>query len=65
MPDNSARIAAIRAILRSGVRSTTVDGVTTVLDHDTLRKELAQLIGEDESLHDRRPRAASIYLGGF
>lgn len=65
MADHSARIAEIRETLRSGVRSTSVDGVSTTLDLEVLQKELQKLIDEDELLHDRRPRCASIYLGGF
>lgn len=65
MADHSARIAEIREILRSGVRATSVDGVSTTLDLDVLRTELQKLIEDDDTLHDRRPRCASVYLGGF
>lgn len=65
MADNSKRIAEIRKILASGVTSTTVDGVATTFDHDSLRRELNRLQREDDSLADRRPAASSIDLSGF
>ena len=65
MADNSAKIAAIRQILETGVQSTTVDGVSTTFDLDSLRKELTRLEAEDESLQTARPRVAQVYLGGF
>jgi len=60
--DNTARIAQIRKILRSGVSSTTVDGESTTFDLASLRKELHQLESEDDTQRTRRPRIASIDL---
>lgn len=62
-------IAAIDAILSSGVNSITVDGTTTQYNLDSLRKRRNTL---QQSLNKlsareamRRPVASSIYLGGF
>ena len=63
--DNTTQIAAIRAILESGVSSVTVDGMTTNYDLVSLRKELARLMAEDDNYASRRPRVASIDLSGY
>ena len=65
MADNSARIAEIRATLQSGVRSSSVDGMSMSLDLESLRRELRRLEAEDGTAQTRRPVASSIYLGGF
>ena len=65
MPDNSAAIAEIRATLASGARSVTVDGVSTTIDPDSLRRELSRLEDEDSTARLTRPRSAQVYLGGF
>lgn len=65
MPDNSAKIAAIRETLESGVSSTTVDGVSVSLDRESLRKELRKLEAEDDALRSRRPPCASIDMSGL
>lgn len=49
MPNNAARIQEIQDILRTGVKSTTNDGQTTVFDHASLRRELRELIRTDTS----------------
>jgi hypothetical protein len=65
MADNTARIAAIRAILSSGVTSSTVDGTTIVYDLESLRKELHVLCAEDNTQNIRRPRISSVNLSGL
>lgn len=65
MPDHSKRIAEIRDLLASGVSSTTVDGVATSFDLESLRAELRRLEAEDTSRTNTRPRLASINLSGF
>ena len=60
MADNTARIAAIRAILRTGVTSTTVDGTSTTIDPASLRAELRQLVAEDDVQRVRRPRISTV-----
>ncbi len=63
MPDHSERIAEIREVLRSGVQSTVTDGTTVTFDLASLRRELRELMAEDDTLHGRRPRVSSINLG--
>jgi hypothetical protein len=36
-------MAEINAVLQSGITSTTVDGTTHVVSHDTLREERAEI----------------------
>jgi len=57
------RIAAIDAILEAGVTSNTVDGETTVFDHETLRRErlkLQQQLGTKRKRH----RVFNLNMGG-
>ncbi len=55
------RIVYIRQLLATGVRSTTVDGVTTSYDLRALQQELKRL--EDEAgLRTRRPRTYHVTL---
>lgn len=63
--DHSVRIAEINAILVSGVTTMTVDGVTTVYDHDSLRKERTQLMAEDPNYASRKPRIATVRFNGY
>lgn len=63
--DNTARIRDIREILATGAKSVTVDGTTVTYDFAELRRELRELMAEDDAQGGRRPAASSIYLGGF
>lgn len=65
MADNTQRIADIRAILQTGVTSTNVDGTQVTLDLDQLRRELLQLVREDDSQRRRKPRLSSVNLSGL
>jgi len=65
VPDNAVKIVKIRTILESGVSSVTVPGVTTVIDRESLRKELRRLEGEDDTLRSRRPPIASINMSNL
>lgn len=63
-----ADLATIEARLKSGVVSVSVDGHSTRVDVDSLRKEQARLLaelGRIEGETSRRPTASSIDLGGF
>lgn len=62
MADNAARIATIRRILQSGAKSTSVDGVSTTLDLDSLRQELRRLEAEDDEASENRPRVSQVWL---
>ena len=65
MPDHSAEIANIRAILNEGVTETVRDGITVKWDHDRLRRRLRELEAADDTHRGRRPVASSINLGGY
>lgn len=65
MADHSARIAEIQNLLRTGVTEVTVDGVVTKFSPASLRKELRELMGEDDIHAGRKPAARNIYLGGW
>jgi hypothetical protein len=65
MADHSSRISEIQELLRSGATRVETDGTTVELDHETLRRELRQLMAEDDVHRGRRPVASSINLGGF
>lgn len=65
MADNTRRIAEIRETLRTGVVSSNVDGTSMTIDPESLRKELRQLTGEDDTQRSRRPRISSVNLSGL
>lgn len=52
--DNSARIAKINEILESGVSQMNIEGVVTIVNHDSLREERRRLIAEDTVLRRKR-----------
>jgi hypothetical protein len=55
----------IETKLSSGVSSITVDGTTTQINHEYLRKRANDLRKRIDAEAARRPIASSIYLGGF
>ena len=65
MPDNSAKIAELQAILQAGANSVSVDGTTVAFDLAEVRRQLRELMASDRTNSGRRPVAASINLGGF
>lgn len=65
MADNTQRIAQIRSILESGVTSIEVGGEKTTFDLESLRKELRRLEEEDDAAKRKRPRIATMKLGGW
>lgn len=64
MPDNSAEIARLKAILNSGAKSGMVDGEAVTFDTESIRKQLALLQGTDDTTRGQRPRVSSINFGG-
>ena len=65
VPDNSARIAEIDAILASGVTQTVTDGVTTVIDTDSLDRERKRLARTDSVKRTKRPFFRNFRLDRF
>jgi hypothetical protein len=65
MPDNSAKIAEIKALLATGATSVSTDGTHTAFDPKSLRQELRRLEAEDANAQTNRPVAASVFLGGW
>jgi hypothetical protein len=60
MPDNSAAIAQIEAILNNGATSVTIDGTTVNYDFAELRRRLKELRNTDPAY--RRSRIGQIDL---
>lgn len=65
MANHRERIAEIREILRTGASSVSSDGTSVSYDFESLRKELRDLMAEDDTQRGKRPVASSIYLGGL
>jgi hypothetical protein len=63
MPTAAEQIAAIDAILASGVSSHTVDGTTTQYDLTSLRKKRAELIDELAGYRTKQ-RCVAVRLDG-
>lgn len=64
MPDNSAEIARLQAMLNSGVRSTSADGQSMTLDPDSIREQIRQLRASDTTQRRNRPICSNVNLGG-
>lgn len=64
MADNSARIAELQEILRSGVSSVSTDGTSMSRDLTQVRRELRQLLAEDDLTPPtkKRPVVSQINL---
>jgi len=65
MPDNTRRIAELEAILQSGARSVSVDGVSTQIDLDAIRRERDRLVEADDTRGNERPTVCGINFGNF
>ena len=65
MADHSVEIARLEALLSTGARSISVDGVSTTLDPESIRQRLRQLKADDDAHRGRRPRITSMDLRGF
>ncbi len=57
------RLAEIDNTLSTGVSSQTTDGVTTVLNHDTLRRERAAIL-VTLGMRRRKSRVFNLNMGG-
>lgn len=65
MADNTATIAELDDVIRSGATDVEVDGQKVAVDLETLKKERRDLIATDDARAGDRPRVSRIYLGGF
>jgi len=65
MADHSEQIAAIEAILRSGVVEVVIDGQKTRYDFPGLRSELRRLRAEDDTHKGSRPPVLRVKLSGL
>ncbi len=65
MPDNSAEITKLQAILNEGARSVSVDGQAVTYDFVAIRKRIRVLMTTDPNYRGKRPVASQINLGGF
>ncbi len=64
MADNTAKIAEIREILRSGVKQFSNDGTSFTHDFKELRKELERLIADDDT-ETQTPSVLHVDLSGY
>lgn len=62
MPDNTAKIKKIDAILEAGATSVTIEGVTTTFDFDQLREQRRLLQQADTATGHKRPIFGGIDL---
>jgi len=65
MPDNTAKIAELRAVIQSGAESVSVDGVSTRVNLDVITAEIRRLEEEDDTVGSRRPAVCGVNLGSF
>ena len=65
MADNATKIAALQSVLDTGATDVSVDGERVKYDPPAIRRRIRDLKAEDPNFRNRRPRAASINLGGF
>lgn len=60
----AAKIAELEAVLQSGVTTININGTVTTVDLNVIRQQLANLRQQSTTERSRKPRIASIYLGG-
>lgn len=65
MPDNSAKIAELEALIQGAATRVTTDGTTTDFDLARAREELRRLREQDNTQRGRRPVISTINLSGF
>ena len=65
MPDNTLKIAELRAQLQAAVRATSTPDISVQIDLDTKQRQLDALIADDDTLGNRRPTACGMNLGSF
>ncbi|MBS0206631.1 MAG: hypothetical protein JSS49_27455 [Planctomycetes bacterium] len=68
LPDLTAKIAELEAILLSGVTTSNIDGTTETVDIGLVRQQLGVLNRRRDELLERtprKPRVATIDVGGL
>ena len=65
MADNATKSAALQSVLDTGATDVSVDGETVKYDPAAIRRRIRDLKAADPNFRNKRPRAASINLGGF
>lgn len=69
MATTAEEIARIKRILRNGASSITVDGITTAIDREELRRSLKELqaleVDPDTDEEVSAPAIKSVWLGGW
>ena len=67
MPDNTAKIAALEAILETGATEIVVEGERVKYDFDQIRRQLAKLKADDAATiaagKTRPPKMSRLRLG--
>lgn len=62
MPDHSAEIARLQALLDAGVTASSVDGRSASFNPQRIRQRLAELLEEHDGSEYSRPKHATITL---
>ncbi len=62
MPDNTAKIAHLNALLDVGATDAVIDGQTVKISPRQIRKRLRELEAEDDTVTARRPLAMTVDL---
>ena len=66
MPDNTVKIAEVRALLEAGVTSHSTPGTSTQVDLAALRIELAKLMSENTGAGAKKKRLYKpVRMGDF
>lgn len=65
MADNTAEIARLEGLLKSGAKFVMVDGIQVQIDPSVVQDQLRRLKAEDDTYKGRRPVTANINLSGF
>lgn len=66
MPDNSAALAHLRALLNSGATSAVIDGQTVSIDPASIRRRIRELEATDDSIAvPKRPVVSTLDMTGL
>ena len=62
MPDHTAEIARIDALLNTGLKTVVIDGITQAIDVPSLRKRRRELLRSNTATRKRRPFLVNLNL---